>query len=211
MEKDIKKRAQKIVALLKREYPQPRTALHHKNPLQLLVATILSAQCTDARVNIVTKELFKKYKTAKDFANVDLKEFEQEIRSTGFYRNKAKNIISACKILDQQYHGEVPCDFEKLTQLPGVARKTANVVMTSAYGVPSGIPVDTHVARLSNRLGLSLAKDANKVEMELEQLIPKDDWITFGYSIILHGRNICNARNPICGKCILAKECPSKK
>jgi endonuclease-3 len=210
MEKDLKKRARKIASLLKKEYPRAKTALEYKNPLELLIATILSAQCTDARVNLVTKELFKRYKTAKDYAEADLKEFEEQIKSTGFYKSKAKNIKSACKMLCERYQGKVPSKMEELLKLPGVARKTANVVMTSAFGIPSGIPVDTHVHRLADRLGLSKEKDPYKVELKLQELLPKEEWISFAYSIILHGREVCKARNPECKRCVLAEECPSR-
>ncbi|OGL44055.1 MAG: endonuclease III, partial [Candidatus Schekmanbacteria bacterium RBG_16_38_11] len=155
MPEDIKKRAFEILRILKKEYPEAKIALEYKNPLELLVSTILSAQCTDKRVNIVTKSLFKKYKTAKDYANAVLKEFEQEIRSTGFYHNKAKNIIEACRIIEEKFNGKVPDTMEALITLPGVARKTANIVLSNAYGVIAGIAVDTHVRRVSQRLGFT--------------------------------------------------------
>ncbi|MBI2995179.1 MAG: endonuclease III [Candidatus Melainabacteria bacterium] len=197
----------KILLLLKKQYPNVKTALSHKNPLELLIATILSAQCTDARVNIVTKNLFKKYKKARDYADANVSDFEKEIYSTGFFRNKAKNIIASCQIIDKKYNGKVPDNFEKLLELPGVARKTANCVMGNAFNVPSGVIVDTHVLRIAQRLGLTKNTDPNKVEQDLIKIIPRDEWISFSHMIIEHGRKICDARKPKCEICMLNKLC----
>ena len=199
----------KILSLLKKHYSKAECALKYKNPLELLIATILSAQCTDERVNIVTEKLFKKYQTIKDYANANLHEFEKDIYSTGFYRNKAKNIISTCQIINKNYKGKVPKDFDKLLELPGVARKTANCVMGNAFNVPSGIVVDTHVSRISQRLGLTKNTDPNKIEQDLIKIIPKDEWIMFSHRLIWHGRKICDARKPKCEICFLNKLCPS--
>jgi endonuclease-3 len=195
--------------LLAREYPQPRTELDYSNPLELLVATILSAQSTDKTINIVTKELFKKYKTPKDYANADVLIFEQEIRSSGFYHNKAKNIIGTAKILVEKFDSKVPNAMEDLLTLPGVARKTANIVLTNAYGIASGIAVDTHVKRLSFRLGLTKETDPVKIEKDLMAIISKEYWITTNQRMVLLGRYICTARKPSCDKCVLNKVCPS--
>ena len=199
----------KILALLKKQYPKAECALQHKTPLELLIATILSAQCTDQRVNIVTEKLFKKYKKTKDYANANLQEFEKDIYSTGFYRNKAKNIIRTCQIIDKQYKGRVPDDFNELLELPGVARKTANCVMGNAFNVPSGVVVDTHVSRISQRLGLTKNTDPNKIEQDLMKVIPKKEWIVFSHRLIWHGRKVCDARRPKCEICMLNKLCPS--
>jgi endonuclease-3 len=198
--------AKKITELLLKEYPNPKIALNFRNPLELLVATILSAQCTDKRVNEVTKDLFKKYKTAEDYARADLKRFEEEIKPTGFYKNKARQIVNCCKTLVEKYGGEVPDSLEELTGLPGVGRKTANVVLGSAFGRPA-IAVDTHVLRVSNRLGLVNSKKPEDVEVELMRLIPEKYWTPFTLSMILHGRQICKAKKPLCGRCVLYKEC----
>lgn len=198
--------AKKITELLLKEYPNPKIALNFRTPLELLVATILSAQCTDKRVNEVTKELFKKYKTAEDYARADLKRFEEEIRPTGFYKNKARQIINCCKALVEKYGGRVPDSLDELTGLPGVGRKTANVVLGSAFGRPA-IAVDTHVLRVSNRLGLVNSKKPEEVEFELMRLIPEEYWTPFTLSMILHGRQVCKAKKPLCGKCVLYKEC----
>jgi endonuclease-3 len=186
-----KDKVNKVLSLLKKDYPNPKCALNHKNPLELLIATILSAQCTDKRVNIVTKNLFKKYKTLKDYTNANLKEFEKDIKSTGFYRNKAKNILSTCSILEKLYKGRVPKDFNELLKLPGVARKTANCVMGNAFGVASGVVVDTHVLRITQRLGLTKNKDPKKIEEDLIKLLPKEEWIMFSHRLIWHGREVC--------------------
>lgn len=196
-----------IVKLLKKEYPQNKIALRYIDPLQLLVATILSAQCTDERVNKVTPGLFKKYKTAEDYANAKPPVFEQEIRSTGFYKNKAKSIVNCCKELMEKYNGKVPDKMEELTKLPGIGRKTANVILGHAFGI-SGIVVDTHVKRVSYRLGLTKNTDPVKIEFDLMKIIPKKDWIHFSNALILHGRRICAARRPRCNICILEKYCP---
>jgi endonuclease-3 len=204
-----KKRALEIVKLLKKKYAKdPGTALDYKTPLDLLVATILSAQCTDKRVNIVTKELFKKYRTAKDYAQADLEDFEVDIKSTGFYRNKAKNIVAMCQMLLQEHGGEVPGTMEELVKLPGVGRKTANLILGMVYGVP-GIVTDTHVIRVSQRLGLTANKDPEKIEFDLYEVIPKSDWTGFSDRLIIHGRETCTAKNPDCPACVLNKLCPS--
>ncbi len=198
-----------ILPILKKLYPKAECELVFKNPLELLIATILSAQCTDKRVNKVTSSLFKKYKSAKDYASADLLEFEKDIYSTGFYRNKAKNIIGACKIINERYKGRVPKDFEKLLELPGVARKTANCVMGNAFNTPTGVVVDTHVSRITQKLGLTNNKDPKKIEEDLIKLLPKEEWINFSHMIIWHGRKICDARKPKCKICKLNKLCPS--
>jgi len=202
-------RARRIVAGLARAYPEAECALVHRNALELLVATILSAQCTDVRVNLVTKELFKKYRSAKDFAEADPKVLEQEIRSTGFYRNKTKSIIGAGKVLVEKFGGEVPSTMEELLELPGVARKTANVVLGTWFKKAVGVVVDTHVHRLSRRLGLTRQDDPKKIEKDLMKLLPERDWIDFSHRIIWHGRRVCNARKPACDRCTLASCCPS--
>lgn len=202
-------RVLKIVELLEKEYSDVKTALHYTNPLEILVATILSAQCTDKRVNIVTKSLFKKYKTAEDYANADLAELEEDIRSTGFYRNKAKNIKKSGQMLVEKYDSQVPQTMDELIELPGVARKTANIVLSNAYGVIAGIAVDTHVRRLSKRLGLTEHKDPNKIEADLMLIVPKSQWKRITNLLIFHGRNVCMARKPKCNKCNLNKICPS--
>lgn len=205
----IKNKVKKILGLLKKQYPDVRCALSHKNPLELLIATVLSAQCTDERVNKVTETLFKKYRTAKDYANASLKEFEKDIYSTGFYKNKAKNIISTCNILNKKFHGKVPKDFDELLKLPGVARKTANCVMGTGFGVPSGVVVDTHVSRVTQRLGLTKNTDPNKIEQDLMKIIPQNEWIMFSHRLIWHGRKVCDARKPQCEICMFNKLCPS--
>ena len=198
--------ASKITTLLLKQHPYPKLALDYSNALELLVAVILSAQCTDARVNEVTRSLFKKYKSAKQYANANLKVFEQEIRSTGFYKNKAKLVINCCKKLVEDFSGKVPTIIEELVTLPGVGRKTANMVLGNVYGKP-GIAVDTHVLRVSNRLGLVQSKNAEDVEQALMKQVPKDKWTAFSNAMILHGREICTARKPRCGDCALHKEC----
>ena len=207
----LKKRVERILALLKKKYPGTTTALMHKNTFQLLVATILSAQCTDKRVNIVTRSLFKKYKSASDYASLNPKTFEQEIRSTGFYHNKAKNIIGAAKMVVEKFNSRVPDSMEKLIQLPGVARKTANIVLSHGYGKIEGIAVDTHVRRLSLRLGLTENEDPVKIEIDLMKITPKKDWPVLSDLLIAHGRAICIARKPKCLECVLGGLCPSKK
>jgi endonuclease-3 len=206
---DKRSRAQQIFKLLKQEFPHSITALHHENAFQLLIATILSAQCTDERVNMVTKELFKKYRHAKSLASANPAALEQEIRSTGFYKMKARNIIGCSKALVERFGGEVPSTLDELVTLPGVGRKTANVVLGQVYGIASGVVVDTHVHRLSHRLGFSDASTAEKVEEELMLLFLKRQWIDFGTVLILHGRKTCNARIPKCGECTVSELCPS--
>ena len=198
-----------IIELLEKEYPEAKTALHYSSPLEILVATILSAQCTDKRVNIVTKSLFKKYKTAEDYANADLAELEQDIRSTGFYRNKAKNIQMSGRMLVEKFNSQVPRTMSELIELPGVARKTANIVLSNAYGIIEGIAVDTHVRRLSKRLGLTENKNPNKIEADLMLIVPKSHWKRITNLLIFHGRNVCMARKPKCNICSLNKICPS--
>lgn len=204
-----KARTRKIITRLRKQYPSAKTALRFSNPLELLIATILSAQCTDERVNMVTPALFAKYRSAFDFARADQRELEQDIRSTGFYRNKARNIIACCRELVEKYHGEVPDDMESLIRLPGVGRKTANCVLGGAFGRAEGIVVDTHVHRLAGRLGLSNQKTPEKIELDLMQIVPKKDWYAFSNLLIFHGRSVCDARKPLCGECTLQDLCPS--
>lgn len=198
--------ARKVTTLLLKHYPNPKLALNFRSPLELLVATILSAQCTDARVNEVTKSLFKKYKSAGQYAKAELKVFEQEIRPTGFYKNKAKTMVNCCRKLVDDFNGKVPSSVDELTTLPGVGRKTANMVLGNAFG-KQGIAVDTHVLRVSNRLGLGQSKNAEEVEKELMKQVPNGKWTSFSNAMILHGRETCTARKPRCGACILFKEC----
>ena len=207
--KERKARAAKILLRLKKQFPSPKTALLHKDAFQLLIATILSAQCTDERVNMVTKDLFKKYRGPKDFAAADVPELEQDIRSTGFFRMKAKNIIGCSKGLIENFGGRVPKTIDELVTLPGVGRKTANVVLGQAFGITSGVVVDTHVHRLSQRLGLSEADTAEAIESDLMGIFPKKDWIPVGTVLILHGRRTCNARKPKCVECTVNDLCPS--
>jgi len=202
-------RLKKIVRTLARVYGDAHCALVHRSALELLVATILSAQCTDNRVNIVTAELFKKYRSAKDFADADLKVLEQDVRSTGFYRNKAKNIQGAAKRLVAHHHGEVPSTMEELLELPGVARKTANVVLGTWFKKATGVVVDTHVQRISRRLQLTREEDPKKIERDLMKLLPEQEWIDFSHRLIWHGRRICAARKPKCDACPIAADCPS--
>lgn len=204
-----RERAGRLLRALREEFPQPKTALLHQNPFQLLVATILSAQCTDERVNKVTPGLFAKYPGPRDFAVLSQPELEREIRSTGFFRMKAKNVIACSKALMERHGGSVPDQMEDLVQLPGVGRKTANVVLGQAFGIRSGIVVDTHVHRLSQRLGLSAANTAEQIEHDLLAIFPKSDWIDVGSVLILHGRRTCNARKPKCLECPVHDECPS--
>jgi len=198
-----------LIQILKKEHPENRIALNYSNTVQLLVAVILSAQCTDVRVNYVTGELFKKYKDADDFAKADIDVFEQEIRSTGFYKNKAKNIIACCSEIADKYSGKVPKTLEELIKLPGIGRKTANVILGSAFGIP-GIVVDTHVKRLAYRIGLTINKEPEKIEIDLMRIIPKDDWFYFSNMLIFHGRKICIARKPKCDICSIEKQCEKK-
>ncbi len=211
--KKEQERIKRILDLLDKHYSEHQTTyLNHDNPWQLLIATILSAQCTDDRVNQVTSKLFKKYQSIEDFANADIKELEQDVFSTGFYRNKAKNIIGATKMLLSDFNGEVPSDIESLTNLSGVGRKTANVIRGNIYNIPS-IVVDTHVKRISNRLGLASSKDPEKVEFELMEILPEENWIEYNLQVIAHGRSICTARSPKCEECFFNSLCPyySKK
>ncbi len=204
---DVKIRIKKILGLLRKEYPKAKTALTHKNPLQLLVATILSAQCTDVRVNMVTPVLFKKYKTARDFSEAKKSELEKIIRSTGFYKAKAKNIVGCCKGLVDLHGGKVPKSLDEMMKLPGVGRKTANVVLGSVWNIP-GVVVDTHVKRLAFRMGLTKNTDPEKIEQDVMKILPERDWNDFSTCLIYHGRQVCNARKPACGRCVLAKVCP---
>ena len=201
-------RVKKIWPILKKAYPNAKTTLKFKNPLELLIATILSAQCTDARVNTVTKGLFKKYKSASDWAAADIKQVESDIRTTGFYHNKARSIKAACTDIVLRYGSTVPDTIEQLVKLSGVGRKTANVVLGNAFGKPA-IACDTHVIRLSRRLGLSENSDAVKLEFDLAELVPRSNWTLFSHLLILHGRNICRARKPDCENCLISRYCPS--
>ncbi|MCD4823384.1 MAG: endonuclease III [Phycisphaerae bacterium] len=202
------KRTAAVYAALKKQFPDAKCSLDYQNPLQLLVATILSAQCTDVRVNIVTKDLFKKYKTVRDFARASQETFEQDIRSTGFYRNKARNIIAAAAIINN-FGGGVPDTMDELLSLPGVARKTANVILSNAFGKNEGFVVDTHVKRLSARLGLSSQSNPVKIEQDMMELSPREEWATFGHLLVFHGRAFCTARKPDCPGCPIAEYCPS--
>src|SRR5256886_4632120 len=205
----LKTRTEQIIKLLKRAHPDAHCALNHSNAFELLIATILSAQCTDERVNIVTADLFRKYRKPEDYLNVPETELQQDIRATGFFRNKTRSIQGACKMLVEEFNGEVPKTMEELLRLPGVARKTANVVLGVGYGIAAGVVVDTHVTRLSRRLGLTRQKDPVKIEQDLMQLVPKKDWIIFAHLLIFHGRRICKARRPLCEECSVEKLCPS--
>lgn len=193
--------AQAVCEILDGLYPAPECALKHKNALEILVAVILSAQCTDARVNIVTDSLFKKYRTAADYANVSQEELEKDIHSTGFYRNKAKNIRECCRILDEKFGGMVPDSMEELVLLPGVGRKTANCVLGTFFNIADGVVVDTHVLRLAQRLGLSNANTPEKIEQDLMRIVPRERWVRISHQLILLGRNICTARAPKCETC----------
>jgi endonuclease-3 len=203
-----KKFATQVVRLLRRAYPDAVCSLDFRTPLELLVATILSAQCTDERVNRVTRDLFRKYRTAADYARAPLAELQGDIQSTGFFRNKAKSIQNACRILAEQFDGRVPPEMEALVELPGVGRKTANVVLGTALGIASGVVVDTHVSRISRRLGLTTHKDPEKIERDLMELIPPKEWIALSHRMIRHGRQVCTARKPQCDACPLGKICP---
>ncbi len=207
---DRKEQIKKIISLLKKEYPETRIALKFETPMQMLVSTILSAQCTDERVNKVTAGLFKKYKTPQDFARANLKTFETQVRSTGFYRNKARNIINSGRLIVEKFKGRVPGTMEELLTLPGVARKTANVVLQNAFGSIEGIVVDTHVRRLSQRLGLTKNEDPEKIERDLMEQVPKGEWGLISYLLIDHGRKICRARRPNHSACVLEEICPSR-
>jgi len=203
-----KRRAKRIYSRLKAAYPDARIALNFKSAFELLIATILSAQCTDARVNMVTPELFKKYPTPEDFAQADIKDLEKVIRSTGFFRHKAKAIINASRTIVEKFGGQVPQTMEDLLQLDGVGRKTANVVLGNAFGIP-GIAVDTHVKRLAQRLGMSYSEDPDEIEIDLMNLFPKETWVMLCHLLMAHGRRVCIARSPHCNDCVIRSDCPS--
>jgi len=205
---DLKVRAREIVGILRKTFPDARVTLNFSNPRELLIATILSAQCTDERVNALTPMLFAKYRTAADWANAPLSQVEEDIKPTGFFHNKAKSIIGCCRELVGRFGGEVPNRMEDLVTLPGVGRKTANVLLAAVWKKPA-IIVDTHVGRVSQRLGLTRQKDAEKIEFEIQKLLPKEDWTFFSHAVILHGRRICTAKQPDCPGCPLNHICPS--
>jgi endonuclease-3 len=204
-------RIKDIIKILRKTYPYSHTVLRYNNPFQLLVATILAAQCTDERVNKITPSLFKKYKTIADFAEAKQSELETEIHSAGFYRNKAKNIIATSKRIIETFNGRIPETMEELITLPGVARKTANIVLSSSFKKAEGIAVDTHVRRLSERLALSKEKDPKRIEKDLMDIVPKRDWLDFNYILVDHGRAVCSARKPLCPDCSIKHLCPSGK
>lgn len=204
----MKTQIQWYIRRLQEHYPDAHCALDHSNPLELLLATILSAQCTDERVNIVTKNLFRQFRTPEDYAKAKLSTLEKMVKSTGFFKNKAKALKGASQIILEKHHGEVPKTMEALTELPGVGRKTANVVLGNAFGIASGVVVDTHVKRLSWRLGLTIAKTPEKIEEDLQKIVPKEHWVQFSHWLITHGRQICKALRPACGNCFLAERCP---
>ena len=206
---ELKARTREVIRRLKRAYPGAKCSLNHSNPFELLIATILSAQCTDERVNIVTADLFRKYRQPEDYLKVPPRELEKDIQSTGFFRNKTRSIQGTAKVLTEQYHGEVPQTMDELLELPGVARKTANVVLGNAFDIHAGVVVDTHVTRLSHRLGFTQQKSAEKIEQDLIPIVPKKDWVIFPHLMIYHGRKICKARNPLCAECAIEKQCPS--
>jgi endonuclease-3 len=205
-QEDLKKRVKEIIEILSKEIPDSRIALRFSNPLELLIATILSAQCTDVKVNQVTVDLFEKYHTVKDYAEANLAKLEDEIRPTGFYRNKARSIQKCCQELVKRFEGEVPRTLEELVTLPGVGRKTANVILGNAFGVP-GIAVDTHVHRVSQRIGLTKNDDPVKIEFDLMEIVPKEEWSHFSNLLIWHGRKTCIAKKPLCGICPIRKRC----
>ena len=205
----LKERTEKIIKLLKRAHADAKCALNHANAFELLIATILSAQCTDERVNKVTADLFRKYRKPEDYLKVPATELQQDIRTTGFFRNKTKSIQGASKMLVEEFGGEVPQSMEELLKLPGVARKTANVVLGVAYAKAEGVVVDTHVSRLSHRLKLTRHKDAGKIEKDLMEIVPRKNWIEFAHLLIFHGRRICKARRPLCEQCVVEELCPS--
>jgi len=206
---ELKARTRTIIRRLKRAYPGAKCSLNHSNPFELLIATILSAQCTDERVNIVTADLFRKYTKPEDYLKVSPRELEKDIQSTGFFRNKTKSIQGASKLLSEEYGSQVPHTMDELLELPGVARKTANVVLGNAFGIKAGVVVDTHVTRLSHRLNFTQQKTAEKIEQDLIPIVPKKDWVIFPHLMIYHGRKICKARNPLCAECTIEKQCPS--
>ena len=204
------KRVLQIIKILSKQYPRAKTALNFSTPIDIVVATILSAQSTDKMINKITEELFKKYRTPQDYAKADQKAFEKEIRSSGFYRNKAKNIINMAKMVVADYNGKVPDSMEELVKLPGVARKTANIVLNNAFHKVEGIAVDTHVIRLSGRLGLSKFDDPVKIEQDLMRIVPRKLWGKVNYYLVDHGRAICKAPRPLCPDCVISKLCPSR-
>jgi endonuclease-3 len=206
---ELKARTRVVIRRLKRAYPGAKCSLNHSNPFELLIATILSAQCTDERVNLVTADLFRKYRQPEDYLKVPPRELEKDIQSTGFFRNKTKSIQGTAKLLTEQYHGEVPHTMDELLELPGVARKTANVVLGNAFDIHAGVVVDTHVTRLSHRLAFTQQKTAEKIEVDLIEIVPKKDWVIFPHLMIYHGRKICKARTPLCAECTVEKQCPS--
>jgi len=197
---------EKILPILKKEYPDARCTLNFSTPLELLIATILAAQCTDERVNQVTEKLFKKYRRPQDYLKVELEELEEDIRPTGFFRNKARNIRECAAVLVREYGGKVPSEMEKLVELPGVGRKTANVVLGNAFGIP-GIVVDTHVGRVAQRLGLTTRTDPVQIEFDLMEIIPRKEWVDFSHQLVFHGRRVCSARKPLCERCLLKEYC----
>jgi endonuclease III len=203
-----KQRTQAIITELSKLYPTAKTALNYTNPLELLIATMLSAQTTDAQVNKVTPALFTKYHTAKDYANAPIVQIEEDIHSTGFYHNKARNLKACAQMLVEKFHGEVPKTMEELTELPGVARKTANIVLYFAFGITAGVAVDTHVMRLSQRLGLTEETEQNKIERDLMALMPREQWMPLTDLLIFHGRQVCTAKKPRCAECVLNQICP---
>lgn len=206
---ELKVRVREVIRRLKRAYPDAKCSLNYSNPFELLVATILSAQSTDDRVNIVTADLFRKYRKPEDYLKVSPHELEKDIHSTGFFRNKTKSIQGTAKLLTEQYGGVVPRTMEELLELPGVARKTANVVLGNAFDIKAGVVVDTHVTRLSHRLDFTQQKTAEKIELDLIPIVPKRDWVIFPHLMIAHGRKICKARTPLCAECPVERQCPS--
>ena len=210
MKKSDNKWALEVIRLLKKEYPGEGSALNFSNNLELLVAVILSAQSTDKQINKITVDLFRKYRSVEDYARADREEFEQDIRSSGFFRNKAKNIIGAARMIVDKFGGEIPRTMEELLLLPGVARKTANIVLYTGFGITSGIAVDTHVKRLSRKLGLTDESNPIKIEWDLMDLLPRKHWGPVNYLLISHGRTVCRAKKPDCGGCVLSHRCPSK-
>lgn len=204
--KKLREKANEVIAIFEKDYPDAVCSLDYENPLQLLIATILAAQCTDKRVNIVTKDLFEKYKNVEDFANADIEELEQDIKSTGFYRNKAKNIKMCCQDIMGRFGGMVPQTIEELTSLAGVGRKTANVVLGSYFGIP-GVVIDTHAKRLSNRIGLTKNEDPVKIEYDLMEILPKESWSKFCHQLVYHGREVCKSQKPQCERCNILEYC----
>jgi len=207
---NVREKTLEIIRRLKKEYPEPKTALNFRNPFELLVATVLSAQTTDALVNKVTENLFKKYRTVKDYANAPLETLQDDVRSVNFYKTKAKNIQAAAKMIAEKFNSRVPKTMDELISLPGVARKTANIILSGAYGINEGIAVDTHVKRLSFRLGLTKNEDPVKIETDLMGLTPKEEWGNLSHLLIFHGRKICQARKPLHRECVLYDICPSR-